>query len=210
MVLNKAFLDMTKFSFCQPLHAPSSRQQSTGFTILEVLVAVVVASGVISLLVPALIRQVSLGEQANRLTAVEAVVSRDLNWFATYATLWKLIKGTYSVSSDVTQAYSSPEAAAAAVYVPTPANCASPADSLLDDALKITATEFQPPYPVNKSSATALQVPGVGGPTLTVSRTVTPVGSKIRLSYIVATNDLQFRREASLLVEAAAWCDQLP
>lgn len=177
---------------------------------MEVLVAVVVASGVISLLAPALIRQVSLGEQSNRLTAVEAVVSRDLNWFATYATLWKLSQGTYSVGADVTQVDGLAGNDAAAVYLPTPANCASLADSLLNDAMKITRPEFQPPYPVNKSSATAIQVPGVGGATLTVSRTVTPVGSKIRLSYIVATNDLNFRRDASLLVEAAAWCDQLP
>jgi type II secretory pathway pseudopilin PulG len=197
---------MARFLFCHPQNSP--RPQGHAFTILEVLAAIAIATGVISLLVPTLLRQVSRAEESSRLMAVEAVVSRDLNWFANYATFWRLLVGTYDVPSDVTQTRNI--SGAAAFYVPTPANCARPADSLLNDALKITSTGFKPPYPINKASATSLQGSEIAGAAVVVSRTVTPIGNKIRLSYSSSINGFLFRREESILVEAAAWCDRLP
>ena len=197
---------MARFSFYYP---PNSRRpQGHAFTILEVLAAITIATGVISLLVPSLLRQVSRGEESSRLMAVEAVVSRDLNWFANYATLWRLLVGTYDVPSDVTQTQNI--SGAAAFYVPNPANCSRPADSLLNDALKITSPEFKPPYPISKGRAISLQGSGIAGAAVVVSRTVTSAGNKIRLSYRSSINGFPFRREASILVEAAAWCDRLP
>ena len=211
VVLNKAFplpVDMLSFPFCKPPNLP--RQQVPGFTILEVLVAVSIAASVIGLLATTLIRQITLGEESGRLTAVEAVVSRDLNWFANYAALWKLRFGTYDVSSDITQvSRSSP--AAAVFYVPTDANCNSLAASLLNDAQNTQfSSEFSPPYSITHLNATTIQVPGVGGVGVIVSRTITPVGNRVRISYVSSVNGFSFRREASLLVEAGAWCDRLP
>ncbi|WP_411873156.1 Tfp pilus assembly protein FimT/FimU [Vulcanococcus limneticus] len=222
--------DMVKSSFVKPPNA--ARSSSSGITILEVLLAVSIAGGLISLLVPALTRQVALGEQSNRLTAVEAVVSSDLNWFSNYARVWKLKSGSYSVTKAVTKT-SSYTLAGAATYEPPEAECKQAADSasglakkLLDDGAdlytKSTASAlkaYDPPNPL--ASPTTIKVTSGGVTGLNVIRTVTPVGNMIRVFYKLdfadaaakadlRNNGLNFSREAAFLVEASAWCDRIP
>ena len=220
---------MLKSSVFKPPNA--ARSSSSGITILEVLLAVSIAGGLISLLVPALTRQVALGEQSNRLTAVEAVVSSDLNWFSNYARVWKLKSGSYSVTNAVTKT-SSFTLAGAATYEPPEAECKQAADSafglakkLLDDGVdlrKSTATALKTYYPPNPlTSPTTIKVTSGGVTGLNVIRTVTPVGNMIRVFYKLdfadaaakadlRNNGLNFSREASFLVEASAWCDRIP
>jgi type II secretory pathway pseudopilin PulG len=226
-----AFLpDMLKSSFFKPSDA--ARSSSSGITILEVLLAVAIAGGLISLLVPALTRQVALGEQSNRLTAVEAVVSSDLNWFSNYARVWKLKSGSYSVTNAVTKT-SSYTLAGAATYEPPEAECKQAAASasglakkLLDDGAdlytKSTASALKPYDPPNPlTSPTTIKVTSGGVTGLNVIRTVTPVGNIIRVFYQLdfadaaakadlRNNGLNFSREASFLVEASVWCDRIP
>jgi prepilin-type N-terminal cleavage/methylation domain-containing protein len=224
--MNKPSPDMVRSPFCHdPCAAASS---SRGFTILEVLVAVSIAGGVISLLVPALTKQVALGEQSNRLTAVEAAVSLDLDWFSNYARLWKLKTGSYPVTTDVTMT-SSYTTAGAATYEPPQADCNKAPDSssglaasLLADgqklyalpaAKKLALRTYIPPYEIKLApSTTTIQVSSGGVSRVNVIRTVTPVGTKLRVLYRLQgsnSDGLNFSREASLLVEAAAWCDRL-
>ena len=221
---------MLKSSFFKPPNA--ARSSSSGITILEVLLAVSIAGGLISLLVPALTRQVALGEQSNRLTAVEAVVSSDLNWFSNYARVWKLKSGSYSVTQAVTKT-SSYTLAGAATYEPPEAECKRAADNvsglakkLLDDGAdlytKSTALALKTYYPPNPlTSPTTIKVTSGGVTGLNVIRTVTPVGNMIRVFYKLdfadaaakadlRNNGLNFSREASILVEASAWCDRIP
>jgi len=205
---------MLQSPHCHATNASPSKRE--GFTIIEVLVAVSIAGGVITMLVPALLRQVTLGEQTNRLTAVEAAVSRDLNWFKNHAKLWKLKAGSYppiitdtlTGYSDVTQTKYTTEAAA--IYEPTSADCQNLASNLLTAASTISSAGNQSPNPIG---ATKIEVIGQGFNTMEVFRNVTPMGKKIHLSYAllnVNSNGLAFRREASVLVEAGAWCDVLP
>jgi type II secretory pathway pseudopilin PulG len=227
-----AFLpDMLNSSFVKPPNA--ARSSSSGITILEVLLAVSIAGGLISLLVPALTRQVALGEQSNRLTAVEAVVSSDLNWFSNYARVWKLKSGSYSVTNAVTKTTSPFTLAGAATYEPPEAECKRAADSasglakkLLDDGAdlytKSTASALKPYDPPNPlTSPTTIKVTSGGVTGLNVIRTVTPVGNMIRVFYKLdfadaaakadlRNNGLNFSREAAFLVEASAWCDRIP
>jgi type II secretory pathway pseudopilin PulG len=221
---------MLKSLFFKPPNA--ARSSSSGITILEVLLAVSIAGGLISLLVPALTRQVALGEQSNRLTAVEAVVSSDLNWFSNYARVWKLKSGSYSVTKVVTKT-SSYTLAGAATYEPPEAECKRAADSasglakkLLDDGADLhktsTATALKTYYPPNPlTSPTTIKVTSGGVTGLNVIRTVTPVGNMIRVFYKLdfadaaaradlRNNGLNFSREAAFLVEASAWCDRIP
>lgn len=222
---------MPKSSFFKPPNAAQS--SSSGITILEVLLAVSIAGGLISLLVPALTRQVALGEQSNRLTAVEAVVSSDLNWFSNYARVWKLKSGSYSVTNAVTKT-SSFTLAGAATYEPPEAECKEAADSasglakkLLDDGADLyttsTASAIKTYYPPNPlTSPTPIKVTSGDVTTgLNVIRTVTPVGNMIRVFYKLdfadaaakadlRNNGLNFSREAAFLVEASAWCDRIP
>ena len=221
---------MVKSSFVKPPNA--ARSPSSGITILEVLLAVSIAGGLISLLVPALTRQLALGEQSNRLTAVEAVVSSDLNWFSNYARIWKLKSGSYSVTQAVTMT-SSYTSAGAATYEPPEAECKQAANSasglakkLLDDGAVLHTTStasalktYYPPNPLTSSTTIEVTSGGVSG--LNVIRTVNPVGNMIRVFYKLdfaddasaadlRNNGLNFSREASILVEASAWCDRIP
>jgi type II secretory pathway pseudopilin PulG len=228
--INVFLPDMVKSSFFKPPNA--ARSSSSGITILEVLLAVSIAGGLISLLVPALTRQVALGEQSNRLTAVEAVVSSDLNWFSNYARVWKLKSGSYSVTNAVTKT-SSYTLAGAATYEPPEAECKQAAASasglakkLLDDGAdlytKSTASALKPYDPPNPlTSPTTIKVTSGGVTGLNVIRTVTPVGNMIRVFYQLdfadaaakadlRNNGLNFSREASFLVEASVWCDRIP
>lgn len=209
--------------------AEALKPAKSGFTILEVLVAVSIAAGVISLLVPALTQQVALGEQSNRMTAVEAVVSSDLDWFSNYARLWKLKTGSYPVTTDITMT-SSYTSGGAAVYEPPQSGCSEASTSssglaglLLADGQKLYSLSaskklalktYIPPYEIKIApSDTTIQVSSGGVSGLNVVRTVTPVGNKLHILYELQganADGLNFTREASLLVEAAAWCDRLP
>jgi type II secretory pathway pseudopilin PulG len=126
------------------------------------MVAVSIAAGVISLLVPALLRQVAIGEEANRLTAVEAVVSKDLDWFANYAKIWKLKSGSYPDvgKSDLTKAVTKTAteyiSGGAAIYEPNSNDCstglAAPflADAKgLDSEPIVSTIPYLPPYAIN-------------------------------------------------------------
>jgi hypothetical protein len=192
------------------------------------MVAVSIAAGVISLLVPALLRQVVIGEEANRLTAVETVVSKDLDWFVNYAKIWKLKSGSYptvgtsALTKAITKTATDFIPGGAAVYEPNPADCstglAAPflADAkLLDLEPTGTTISYLPHYAINVSSPTAITASSGGVSNLSVIREVVPAGNTIHIYYHTTTTDsnsirLNYTREASVLVEAAAWCDRLP
>jgi type II secretory pathway pseudopilin PulG len=237
--MNKDYpLDM----ICQACpHGRRAFNRSTGaFTILEVLVGVVLAAGVVSVLVPGLMRQMALGEQSNRLTAVEAAVSSDLDWFNNYARIWKMKTGSYPDNKATSTPFSlitkasSYTSAGSATYDPTSANCASGlADALLADGRSLYLIPglsslrsanlykaFFPPNEIKSAPSTTTIAVTSGGVTvsdLNVIRSVETVGNRIRLTYTIQrgkvddarTDGLNFVREASLFVEAAAWCDRL-
>lgn len=211
--------DMARSIFC---HDPNAaRRDRRGFSLLEVLVAASIAAGVVSVLASATKRQMTLGEQTNRLTAVEAVVSRDLDWFSNYARLWKLKTGSYSLNTDITMTSTPYTVGGAANYEPSPADCNSGlAEALLADGRrmylysatkKTTLITYIPPYEIKISDNTRIPVASGAGD-VTVVRRVDPVGNKIRVFYSLDgpnADGLNFSREASLLVEATAWCDRL-
>jgi prepilin-type N-terminal cleavage/methylation domain-containing protein len=216
---------MLRFTFYPPPKAATPH--SGGFTLIEVMVAVSMAAGLISLLVPALLRQVAIGEEANRLTAVEAVVSKDLDWFANYAKIWKLKSGSYpaggttALTNAITKTASNYIPGGAAIYEPNPDDCstglAAPflADAeLLELETTGTAISYLPSYEINVSSPTEITASSGGVSNLSVIRELVAVGNRIHIYYRTTTDSnsigLNFTREASVLVEAAAWCDRLP
>ena len=200
--------------------AKAAAPHSGGFTLIEVMVAVSIAAGVISLLVPTLLRQVAIGEESNRLTVVEAVVSSDLDRFRYYAKIWKLQAGSYVAKKSLTMTPNEPRLEAAAIYDPPSDECNEPPDStnglaasLLrdgqsqNDKIFIPTTQFSTGSWVNIPFDTG----GVRG--FDVERKVDAVGSKMLISYRLPADNpyrLNFSRSALVLVEAAAWCDRLP
>lgn len=171
--------------------------------------AVIISTGVISVIIPTLMRQVALGEQTNRLTAVEAVVSRDLDFFSNYARLWKAYAGSYSVSEAITMTTSDYNVRGATRYDPSAADCTSGlAAALLNDM-----SDLSPPKVIKIGDTDSIPVSESGVSDVNVNRRVDAVGNKIRIFYSLDganADGLNFTREASLLVEAAAWCDQMP
>ena len=207
--------DMARSLYC---HAPNAaRLDRRGFSLVEVLAAVSIAAGVISMFASAMMRQLTLGEQTNRLTAVEAVVSADLDWFSNYARLWKLKSGSYLLTTALTVTSSSPKILGDTSYEPSAADCNSGlAKALLTDGKNLFGSKntllktYIPPYEINISENTVIQVAGVRD--LKVVRRADPLGNKIRVFYSLYganADGLNFSREASLLVEANAWCDRL-
>jgi len=184
-------------------------------------VAVSIAAGMVGVFVSILTRQVALGEQTNRLSAVEAVVSEDLDWFSNYARLWKLKTGSYSVNTDITMTTPPYIVGGAAVYEPSAADCASGlAASLLADGVKmffysdskkLSLRTYVPPNQIKIGDSITIPVVAGAVSELSVVRRIDAVGNKIRVFYSLDgpnADGLNFSREASVLVEAAAWCDR--
>lgn len=183
---------------------------SAGITMLEVLVAVVISSSAITFLVPALLRQVGVSAEADRLTKVEAVVSRDLDYITDYARYWMLRSGPYNLSTTITKA-SNWTMAPQVEYEPPANRCANGtlAAGFLDDLASVTTTPARPYAIPAAGGAQSLPV----DTDLEVSRTITNQGSRIHVSYSLTgskAEGLRFFRQASVLIEAAAWCDTLP
>jgi len=182
---------------------------SAGITMLEVLVAVVISSSAITFLVPALLRQVGVSAEADRLTKVEAVVSRDLDYITDYARYWMLLSGPYNLSNTITNTSTSYVMAPQVEYAPPANRCANGtlAAGFLADLASVTTTPARP-YPV-AGGAQSLPV----ATDLELTRTITNQGSRIHVSYSLKgskADGLRFFRQASVLIEAAAWCDTLP
>ena len=183
---------------------------SAGITMLEVLVAVVIASSAITFLVPALLRQVGVSAEADRLTKVEAVVSRDLDYITDYARYWKLLSGPYNLSTTITKASNwimTPQVE----YAPPANSCANGtlAAGFLADLASVTTTPARPYAIPAAGGAQSLPV----ATDLELTRTITSQGSRIHVSYGLTgskADGLRFFRQASVLIEAAAWCDTLP
>jgi len=213
-----------------PICHPPNRatQSSSGFTLIEVLVAISIAAGVISLLVPALLRQVAIGEESNRLKAVEAAVSSDLYRFSNYAKIWKQKAGgnlesdSNSIDATINLTKTSSYAQIAnAIYDPPDIKCKEPFDSpnglaasLLSDGLSQNPKVFGPTSqfaigketPILEDNDPAIKVLGSN-----VLRTVNAKGSKIIIFYRLENNayGISFAQTSSILVEASSWCDQL-
>jgi type II secretory pathway pseudopilin PulG len=184
---------------------------SAGITMLEVLVAVVISSSAITFLVPALLRQVGVSAEADRLTKVEAVVSRDLDYITDYARYWKLSSGPYNLSNTITNTSTSYVMAPQVEYAPPADRCANGtlAAGFLDDLASVTTTPARPYAIPVAGGAQSLPV----DTDLEVSRTISSQGSRIHVSYSLTgskAEGLRFFRQASVLIEAAAWCDTLP
>jgi hypothetical protein len=171
----------------------------------------VISSSAITFLVPALLRQVGVSAEADRLTKVEAVVSRDLDYISDYARYWKLSSGPYNLSNTITNTSTSYVMAPQVEYAPPADRCANGtlAAGFLDDLASVTTTPARPYAIPVAGGAQSLPV----DTDLEVSRTISSQGSRIHVSYSLTgskAEGLRFFRQASVLIEAAAWCDTLP
>jgi len=178
-------------------------------TLLEVLVAVLIASSGIALLVPAFVRQLQVSSEPDRLTAVEAVVSRDLDWISDYARWWKMRSGPYNLSPSITT-LSGWSTESEATYEPPADHCeANTLSSDFVDAMGSVPASAVRPYAISGSGTT--DIASVNG--ITVQRIISIAPNRLHVSYLLQgdpASSLRFNRQASVLIEAAAWCEKLP
>lgn len=192
-------------------HRSFPDRAATGFTILEALVAVLIASSAIALIVPTFLRQLGVSSEAGSLTTVESVVSRDLDWIGDYARFWRLRSGPYNLSTAITGTSSwstTPEM----IYEPPADRCVAGtlANGFLNDLASVTTTPARP-YPIDASSTEAATLATIDG--VDIRRAIQPSGSTLQLRYVLAGEkaaSLRFYRQASVLIEASAWCERLP
>lgn len=199
----------------------------SGFSIVEVLVAVLIAGGALLLLVPTLSNQLTVSREASRMTAVEAAVSRDLYWLNNYARFWKMSKGIYSLGTVITKT-ASYNSSGLAEYDPPADRCRNGtlATGFLADAqalfalspqVKVLYPGLTPPFSPATAAvaipAATIRVNGANVNLVTVSRRLFPLGNRVVASYSLGGPDaagLRFTRVASVFLEASAWCDNLP
>jgi len=154
-------------------------------------------------------------------------VSSDLDWFGNYAKIWKLKSGSYPntgrtpLTKAITKTTTDYDTGGAAVYEPSFDACSTGLSSpFLADAQQLyslSPTEptkpYLPPYKINVSEPTKIVV-STGGSSLIVYRALTAAGNRILINYYTNADSsslgLNFKREASVLIEASAWCDRLP
>jgi type II secretory pathway pseudopilin PulG len=206
----------------RPRHHPSlSRAPGPqGITLLEVLVAVLIGSSAISLLVPVLVRQFSLSSDSSNLTAVEAVVSRDLDWISDFARGWRMQSGPYNLPTAITGLSTSPTGNDL-VYYPDPLLCSAgtlasdPSGGILARMSAVNNSGLSSaaarPYPIPATASQSTDLTTVNG--ITVQRIITPQANRLQVRYQLsgdAAAPLRFSRQASVLIEAAAWCETLP
>jgi len=181
-------------------------------TLLEVLVAVLIATSGIALLVPAFVRQLQVSNEPDRLTKVEAVVSSDLDWIRDYARWWKMQQGPYNLSSAITNTSKPFISSSEVSYAPPQTACTDGTlgASFLSDAATVVTT---PPRPFSVPAGGGSTDLSTGDNQLNVQRSISPMGSTIQLRYSLSgdrSGSLRFFRQASVLIEASAWCETLP
>lgn len=203
------------------------RALDAGFSIVEVMVAVLIATSALLLLVPALSDQLAVSRQASRMTAVESAVSLDLLWLNNYARFWRMSRGVYSLDTRYTKAPTY-ERSAFSVYDPPADRCRNGtlANGFLSDAQDLFnnrvayAVFYTSLLPRYQPVTTAVTIPvasavvnGAQVNQISLTRRLYPLGNRIVATYSLGGTDvtgLRFTRAASIFLEASAWCDVSP
>ena len=185
------------------------------FTILEVLLAAVIAAVAATILFPLFNESVLIGRQSTDRNAIEAATSLDLSWIKRYAKFWKMKSGPYPLDSSHTKTTAAFQTSPVLDY-----ECANSdltttnlSQQFINDAVSVasTANDVIPKLPYAFNAAANSQIPVNNISTgYTLSRSVdTSNSNRVYVIYkVTSTNNLpiNFVREASVALESVAWC----
>lgn len=187
---------------------------------LEVLVGAVIVGVVFGSLSSIFNRQISFDQRTAALDAIDAAVSRDLTWLKSYARFWEMNSGPYNLTATQTGA-SSFTTSSYLSYEPSDADCdgGTLAQTFINKAAGADVTPIGTSpnqlvrpnaIPTTSGTAQAISLPAVAS-AYTLNRTINYTGltNRIRVVYAVSGSDaaqLPYPREASVLLQAEAWC----
>jgi prepilin-type N-terminal cleavage/methylation domain-containing protein len=176
----------------------ASRGLRNGFTLVELLVAVVVLGIATGALVQASNIALTSNRRSTATTDVQNIVSRDLQWLRWYGKAWNCATGSFSTCP-------SPSPSALLRY--TPLACSTITASFLTAAASADVTPSRPyAVPVALNQAQTLET--VNGTPLV--RTIRSAGASTNQSLLVDysyAGQTPFNRLGSVLIEAGSWCD---
>ena len=193
------------------------RHQSTpsAFTILEVLLAAVIAVVAATVLFPLFNESVVVARQSADRNSIEAATSLDLSWIKRYAKFWKMKSGPYPLDNTHTKSV--------AIFQTSPVleyECANSdltntnlSQQFIADAVSVasTADDVVPklPYAFIASANSQIPIANISAG-YALSRTVdTSIPNRVYVIYKVASaneHPINFVREASVVLESVAWC----
>lgn len=180
------------------------RLPGAGFTLVEMLVAVVILGIATGAIVQASNIAFSASKKSNSGSEIQNVVSRDLNWLRWYGNAWNCEAGSYSTcitsSPNTVLRYSSGQ------------SCSTLVASFLSAAASFNRTDVPRPFPIPSTTGTAQELEVINGTPLT--RTVRlPSGAvasaqprSVEVIYSYAGQP-PVERFASVLIQAGGWCD---
>lgn len=198
---------------------PNSNESARGFSILEILLSIVIASIAVGATINAFNSILRIGSKSATRNSIEEVIGSDLGWIRSYAKAWKLKSGPYNHTTAITKTdtyTNSPYLE----YDPNAgvSSCSSGlAASFISDASSVNLTPSRPqPIPEASGSSQSLALPSfLKQSGHSVSRTITfdsaPNSTTIRITYSIAgpfANDLGISRQAEIYLEAASWCSE--
>lgn len=135
--------------------------------------------------------------RARTYDSIEAATSADLGWLKWYANTWRCFTGRYA-SCTTKASYLS--------YNPSTADCANITQAFLTSANTASTTPARP-FNVSASAGSSQAIPLSNTPGTTLSRTISASSSGNRLTIrYLATGTVPYSKDASFLIDAAAWC----
>ncbi|MCX5969332.1 MAG: hypothetical protein NTV57_17240 [Cyanobacteria bacterium] len=215
--MTKSTLSRLSQSSPNHLEARDDRQGSAqpGFTILEVMMAAIIAIVAATILYPLFNESLIIGRQSADRNSIEAATSLDLSWIKRYAKFWKMKSGPYPLDNSHTKSSDTFQISPVLEY-----ECANSdltttnlSQQFINDAVSIanTTNDVTPKLPYSFSATANSPIPITNlSPGYTLSRTVDASNAnRIYVVYkVTSTNDrpINFVREASVALESVAWC----
>ncbi|MFZ0407188.1 MAG: hypothetical protein WAM11_03640 [Cyanobium sp.] len=186
-----------------------------GFTILEVLLAAVIAVVSASILFPMFNQSVVLGRQSADRNSIEAATALDLGWIKRYAKFWKMKSGPYPLTNSHTKTNTNFFVSPVLDYECANSNLTTTnlSQQFISDAVIVAGTtdDVIPKLPYAFSATANAPIPVANiGPGYTLSRSVdTSNPNRVYVIYKVTSTSqwpINFVREASVVLESVAWC----
>ncbi|WP_411867804.1 hypothetical protein [Vulcanococcus limneticus] len=196
------------------IRALTNRDKSAmGFSMIEVILAVVIATTVVATLATVFVRTLDLAQRASNQNAIEAAVSTDLAWIKRYAKFWRMKSGPYSLSKATTKTNNEFTTSPVLSYECANADLTTAGLStqfLADaDSVSNTADDIEPSLPYKFNESTEIPIQNSTQSYILTRAINTSDPTHVHLTYNLTGGDsasLAFKRQASIILESAAWC----
>lgn len=192
-------------------YRPRQADSSLGFSIVEIVLAIVIGSLALAGTISAFSSHLVAGKRASDRTIVEEAIARDTGWIRNYAKIWKMQSGPYNLTNAQTYTTDSFASSPYISYSPDSggSSCSTGlAASFLADAETVTGLTPARPFSLQSSSISLSKT--ITGVSLSRAISYTNPYNTITITYSLSggapASSLGISRQTSVYIEAAAWC----